>query len=556
MKKKNYILFTIGILLIAVMCFIGIITNTKFFKNEKENKESTNVTYQDRDDLTNEEIAKNTYDKVLKIGDTVDIKTIIDDKDTSTLKYISNSDETVAIVQENQITALTDGKTEITYKIGEEQITVDIEVESARSNASSNEKSAGQIYFLNTQKPGDKTSNESVLIKGTNGEYVLLDTSNQIENDKCPNLIKSIQHYANSKKVTLKYVIISHYHKDHYICYEPLIKDGNIKVENVILKDTNISHDIYIKLKKASQNKDINVIKINNKSEGTTIKLGNTKLYLYNTDDVFEKNACNKKIKTIKFKSAEEESELKNSLKTKNGEYFIMKDPNSTTYTTTSSKVVREKKSSVPKSNNKLVFYAQGETGNDNCNENSNSIAILVDFQINGNDHRYAYLPSDLENNGYPVWGAYNKTVGRILYGSGTSYEYTINDNKIVAGSNNIYNAAEYRTAKDVKEKVGAKNLSKISIYLQTHHGYNNALDALETLDFDKARPANYPLYAIATLSKNSNKAIVGFLTANSYMKLYNATNKGKNNLATGVYTYGITCNVTVSGATSCIGDK
>ena len=550
MKIKNYILFITGILLIVLLCFLEI-TKSNLLNNQNNN---VDMTYKfDETDLASENSLENVYERVLEIGDTIDINEIINDKDISKLQYVSNSNDTVATIQNNIITAITEGETEFIYNIDDEEITLIIKVESVKSNALSNEKSAGQIFFLATQR-GNYGANEAVLIKGTNGKYALIDTSDNTY-DNCAVLINRIKHYANSQKVTLEYVIISHFHTDHYLCYKDLLNDKSIKVENVILKNTEISKDIYIEQKRMSENKNVNVIRINGKKEGYTKSLGTTKLLLYNTDDVFENNkTCYNKINILKFKSVKKTSQINSEYIYDNNKYIVIKGAGKSNYTTYSSKTKRAT-NKLPDSNKSIIYYAHKEKSmRDSCNENSNSIAVLVDFAINGNDHRYAYLPNDLENNGYPVWGAYNKKAERVIYGTGTSYSYTIKNGNIKPGSNIVYNAAEYRVAKDIKNKVGSNNLEKITIYLQSHHGYNNAKDALETLGFDKARPANYPLYAIATNANSPETEVEDYLKANSYMNLYKATNNGKNNLATGVYTHGIACNITVSGATSCIG--
>ena len=551
MKKRNYILFTIGILLIVLLCFLGIKSNTSLLNSKNSNNE---LSFYEEDAFANENIFENSYSKVLKIGDKLDIKDIVVNKDISTIKYVSNSDETVTQVENNIITAITDGESIITYKLGDEEITINITVESTTSTALSSEKSAGQVFFLNTQTATLET-NEAILIKGANEEYALLDTSNKMINSSCQSLVRRIQYYANSKKVTLKYVILSHYHGDHINCYAPLLNDNNITVENVVLKDTMLSHSIYKDMVNKSKSKNVNIIKTNKIKDGDYLALGNTKLYLYNTDDVFENNKkCYNQVKIIKFKSIEKTSDLTNAFLKKDNNYFIMNSASESNYTTTSSKNKR-KIDILPDNNNNITFYAKKREIRNSCSENANSIAVLVDFSINGNDHRYAYLPSDIENNGYPIWGAYNKRVNRIIYGSGTTYPYKVRDGEIKSRSTVVHRASEYRAAQAVKDKIGENNLFKITIYQQSHHGYNNAKDALEILGFDKERPANYPLYAIATLVDKQKKAVSDYLQSNSYMKLYKATNNGKNNMSTGIYEYGISCNISTTGTTRCTGN-
>ncbi len=551
MKKRNYILFTIGILLIVLLCFLGIKSNTSLLNSKNSNNE---LSFYEEDAFVNENIFENSYSKVLKIGDKLDIKDIVVNKDLSTIKYVSNSDETVTQVENNIITAITDGESIITYKLGDEEITINITVESTTSTALSSEKSAGQVFFLNTQTATLET-NEAILIKGANEEYALLDTSNKMINSSCQSLVRRIQYYANSKKVTLKYVILSHYHGDHINCYAPLLNDNNITVENVVLKDTMLSHSIYKDMVNKSKSKNVNIIKTNKIKDGDYLALGNTKLYLYNTDDVFENNKkCYNQVKIIKFKSIEKTSDLTNAFLKKDNNYFIMNSASESNYTTTSSKNKR-KIDILPDNNNNITFYAKKREIRNSCSENANSITVLVDFTVNENDHRYAYLPSDIENNGYPIWGAYNKRVNRIIYGSGTTYPYKVRDGEIKSRSTVVHRASEYRAAQAVKDKIGENNLFKITIYQQSHHGYNNAKDALEILGFDKERPANYPLYAIATLVDKQKKAVSDYLQSNSYMKLYKATNNGKNNMSTGIYEYGISCNISTTGTTRCTGN-
>ena len=548
-KNFNFILFTIGVLLITILCFFGMKANANILSKKSENIE---LTYNENDELNNENIFENSYKRVLKIGDTIDIKDIIIDRDISTIKYISNSDETITIVDNNTITALTDGESNIIYKLDDEEIKINIIVESAKSNALSNENSAGKVYFLNTQTKSLET-NEAILIEGSNGEYALIDTSNI---SSCSSLVKKIQYYTNTKKVTLKYVIISHYHGDHIQCFNSLLDNKNIKVKNVVLKDTMLSHSTYKSKANKAKSKKANIIKTNNINEGDYLTLGNTYLYLYNTSDVFEKNKkCNKKISIIKFKSVSKKSAINSSYLINDNNYYIINGAAESNYTYTTSKIKRKTNILPDNNNNTITYYAKKVENRESCSENANSIAVLVDFEVNKKDHRYAYLPSDIENNGYPVWGAYNSSTSSIHYGTGTSYSYELNEGVLTPESKNVHYAAESKTANAIKEKIGENNLQKITIYQQSHHGFNNAKDALETLGFDKERPVNYPLYAIATLINNQAEAVTDYLQSNSYMKLYTATNKGENNMSTGIFEYGITCTITTSGDTSCVGN-
>lgn len=575
-NKKN--LFAICITLIVVAIISGavlVITKSGILevKKQEATDKTANIKIDEGEEINNaieegQEIAEGVYEKSLEIGEKIELKEVLKTEDLTNLTLISNSNESVVSIENNIITAVTEGETEIVYQLNSKKYLIAIEVKTETSNAAATEASVGQVFFLNThsakvinnQKIEKRGANEAIMIKGTNGEFALIDVSNQVASDgKCPSVVDQIVKYPGNTtgKIKIKYLIISHYHQDHVVCWNSVLTSDKITIENIILKENGRSayNRKYNNIKKVAQDKKINVIVSQTKKEGEYLSLGKTKLYLYNLSDIFKGQKCIKS-NTLKFKAIKTGSDLQNMIKT-NNKYFIMKGANAVsdlkaTYTTSTKKETISNITLNKTTAGQIVYYAVDDNEESSiCSDNANSIAVLVEFPINDNDYRYAYIPSDLENNGYPVYGRYNSTVNQTIYGTGTTYNYKIQNEELVQDTN-FSEAREYWVAKAIRNKLGAANLKKITIYQQSHHGYNNALDALEILGFTTARPANFPLYAIATLPHSQRLYYTDFLQASSYMKLYSATNNGKNNLATGIGQNGILCNVTVSGKTTC----
>ena len=143
------------------------------------------------------------------------------------------------------------------------------------------------------------------------------------------------------------------------------------------------------------------------------------------------------------------------------------------------------------------------------------------------------------------------------IYGNGTTYyfennygktnslnnSWTIKDNQFITGISPVKMASETRVANVIRKTIGESNLNNIVIYQQSHHGYNNAKDAVDTLNLNRSG-----VYAIATNSHtgvSSNDALL----ARSYYYTLSNTKK----MASGHYKYdGIYCYIKSDGSYSC----
>lgn len=334
----------------------------------------------------------------------------------------------------------------------------------------------------------------------------------------------------------MKHLFISHSHEDHSGCYNTIIKKTN--VENFYIKNNIIDYEkpnydaIITNAKKSDPN-----IKIHYINKGIKpIDFGELKLFVLNQKNVFEKKGtkCNNMINVLKFsKNPNEKFKINNKnvcIKGINPTGLNYGDDCSGTD----------------------VYYAYA-IQRYACNDNSNSAALLVKIPYyNGKakGSRFAYLSGDLDNNGYPVYGINGH------YGAGVTYAIKVKNNKIIEDKeNNIKVLAETKTAKQIATLFGKKkiNLNNITIYQQSHHGFDNALDALNVLKFTQVRDANHKLFSIATYKydQDSKTGINTFYPYASYNKLHNET-ENRVVMSTGKATDYISCSINSEGITNC----
>ena len=283
-------------------------------------------------------------------------------------------------------------------------------------------------------------------------------------------------------------------------------------------------------------------------------------MYLYNVADVYSDNVkdCTGSSKVssgtnatilegiaIKFDS--KRVSQNNNVKTTDGKYIYVDGksfPNVTFGANTSLKV----KSGGSGLNNYFYGYADSIPI---CRSNANSIALLfevttskgkkaVDVIASSESKKYMYFPSDLDNNGYPLFGANNTSFNTKIYSSGSTYYYanngksgknrtwTFTNNKLVKATTplNVNEASEFKVAKRISDKLGS-NKSNIVIYQQSHHGQNNSLDAITKLGLN-----NNKVYAVAPNYTNpKSSTIMAYVISNNYTlskanKLFSGGNK------------------------------
>ena len=156
------------------------------------------------------------------------------------------------------------------------------------------------------------------------------------------------------------------------------------------------------------------------------------------------------------------------------------------------------------------------------CDENGDSYGILAEIKFDKNskfgdkktDKKYVYFANDLENTGYnnveptrkdvvyvDANGKNKKVKDYVIYGSGAGELYKeprlgsgIIGRPSSSGSEAypVYRVySESKVALEIKSRIRADNngddyLNKLVIYQQSHHGLNNAPDALKTLGVNR----------------------------------------------------------------------
>lgn len=386
----------------------------------------------------------------------------------------------------------------------------------------------GDVIFLPTQYKEDNgkvySANESILLKSKDGSLALIDTANK-DIKLCKRIVKYIHQYAlasDTDYVTLKYLIVSHSHEDHTGCLSYLLENSYttttyLKIDKIIVKDestassyTNYSgkksySNVYNYIK-ANKNNQTSLVKVNNLKDNYVLNLGSgdstMKLHLFNLQDTY---AGEPKCKTstgkysygraIKFSYVKDNSTIDflkvngtNSQGKKVSYYPYLKQANSTDISFGTTKKSQQTINNIP-----AYFYAFDVGSKKSCNSNANSIAVLAEIPIGDNDARYVYLPSDIENNGYPFTGKTVSIGGKdvVITGNGSSYFYKYSSGKFTIKNNNFVSdggkivprAREYKTALSIS-KVIDKN--KIVIYQASHHSYNNDQSAIDLLNLNR----------------------------------------------------------------------
>ncbi len=371
-----------------------------------------------------------------------------------------------------------------------------------------------EAYFLNTINNSsfkvEKSygNNDAFIFKTYNNKYILLDTGVTRTDENLPsyeiidmiyNKLKSLQ---NKNVVTIDYMIISHMHWDHAGNAPTILNDSRFDIKNTIFKREKIQpldEKIY---DAAVKNGKTNIIESNNKlQEGSYYTLDdNIKMYLFNVKDVFANaTSCksgmpyyNYLIDQFRDVNAVRDGILtgENKYLYFNGLEVINNESNFSFHSRTAKPTTAEINTS-DYLNNK--FWVVKQENGYNCNANTNSIVVV--FQVRTKSgNKYIYLPGDLENNGYDPFGEYDNNYKTTIHGGIATYPYFYKESNgypfaffdgkklRVDTFYTLYKVpAEYAVAKQVTNKF-SDMAGNITIYQESHHGLNNAPEALDVL--------------------------------------------------------------------------
>ncbi|MBR3132391.1 InlB B-repeat-containing protein [Candidatus Saccharibacteria bacterium] len=393
------------------------------------------------------------------------------------------------------------------------------------------------IRFLNVHNNAEidnvSAIRESNLIRTIDNKYVLIDTGSK--NAGIRKVIKgaldNYQNGGNSGSVVIDYLIISHLDADHFGNAADLINDKNIKVKNVIMKyegttmafvekDKNAFDNIFRALKKEGATlytngtsykvdgeevqKYAHYVKMNTEGTGNAvIKVGNyLNLYFYNTKDAFSGKTCENGY-VVNFTRSMSEDSVKRLLKDSKGNYLRIDNSNGD-YPNVKVEKTKELKTTGERSFNNYyyAYIIRNDDGSfkkvSSCSSNPNAYGVLAEIKTDvGN--KYAYFSNDIDNSGYGILpttenvtyystqSGKNVTVkNHKVYGNGLKELYASTDfndiynKKLIKNQNKTY--SETKVAFEVMDKIGSDNKKDLVIFQASHHGINNAPDAIDIL--------------------------------------------------------------------------
>ncbi len=482
-------------------------------------------------------ITLSTTNKTINVGDTLNITATVSPSNATdkTITWTSSNTSVATVSNKGVVKGLKAGVITITAKSNNgKTATCKVLV--------NNTKDIVNVYFINVHNNSKYTTNtksngEAIIIKTRDNKYVLYDTGfNDIKIKN--NIYTQLKALQNKSTVVIDYMVISHSHSDHAGNVLNILNDSKISVKNVVVKKESLSPKVYNNISKNLNGATL--ITTNNLKEGHKINVGDyLHMYLYNVDDVYKNKSseCSGKAGySIRYTASKSDAD-------KIGGYYAYFDgstfPNVKLYY---SKTLPEQKSGTGMNR---YFYACLKEEDDGsaaevvpCNANANSVAVLASVETPGSN-KHMYFPGDLDNNGYGF------TLGESIYGPGTQivYEnlkYDTSLKKFTTMLPRVKVASETNVAKAIKAKLG-DNIKYITIYQQSHHGINNSLDALKTLNLN--RSGVYAIMPSISITSNS------FLKSSSY---YYKLNKTKQLYTGGTDKLGVKCTINYSGSTSC----
>ena len=394
------------------------------------------------------------------------------------------------------------------------------------------------VVFLPSQTK-DIKSDEAILLRSEDGSLALIDTSHGSLTGFCGKLVQYIRKYAlvsNGKEATLDYLFISHSHPDHVSCMNYLF-DSNIKINNIVIKRERQNTRPYNWASSyVSSHPETNLITVNQLEEDTIYPLGENgtkqlKMHVFNTKDVYsDEDECfsdsgrstaapSFKFTTVGNSQFEEYDASNRFVKTKKGFAYIP-FANTRKISYTKSFIKRH-----PIANGSYQYYYALKEISERplCDPNSNSVALLVEVPVKKNDERFIYIPSDLQNNGYPFTGdVCDKFIcGKkvVLTGNHNYFTENAQGNLVFNTSIAIQKPQEYLIAKMINDKY---DRSKIVVYQASHHGYNVDPSSINLLNFNRI---GFPVVMTKTISQekllNSQNQRTYFYSVDKSKKYY-----------------------------------
>ena len=492
----------------------------------------------------------------------------------------SSSDTNIVKVDKNgKITAKKEGFATITATVNSVSTTTLVKVYKSSDDYV-------KTYFLNTQNHSKMATkyvgNQSILLETRDFNFILFDTANS-DDDIVKVIYSRVKSLQNKQsKIVIDYIVLSHLDSDHYGNLVSILNNSKIVVKNLVIKYektvlTAIKNrrDVFNNVIKAVKEKNIHlyissnaivnnkvtVMKTNGKDEvfdginysvlkeEQKINVGNyLSMYLFNVNDVYEKYGSSKctggtRVKLAANPNSTEVEYYKNS----NGEYIIFNNTNGTypnvKYETT------KIKAKVGVGFNR-VFYAYDDGKVNICRSNANSIAVFNAIHLDDNTYKYIYITGDLENNGYSYIPTTKSGYDNKIYGNGTTNLYTnkaVFDNKTKKFNkpdNVISVPSETDVALKIKNKFGNK-VKNIVIYQMSHHGINNATDAINILGLNRSN-----IYAVAPTATNIANTN-SFLVLRSYYYTFSKVPANRK-LISGNNKNGVLCNINNKKETLC----
>ena len=193
----------------------------------------------------------------------------------------------------------------------------------------------------------------------------------------------------------------------------------------------------------------------------------------------------------------------------------------------------------------KYRYWYADMTTREACSSNAESLAVLAEVK-NDNASKYMYFANDIENFGYD---AFPDSDG--IYGNGYDVFYTekpdFSNGEFVGTKVDIPKSPqETQAAISISNKLGSA-LNDIVIYQESHHGFNNAPDALNILNINRS---SNPPYAIATVGEDPSLSRYFHEARGYYYSLKNIPVDHK--MYTGENNDGVTCYINNSGGYGC----
>ena len=437
-------------------------------------------------------------------------------------------------------------------------------------------RNAVDFYYLNTQTGqagGDEDEdsendnnddqdesvysvNEAIIIRTKDDKYVMIDTASNDANilNSIYNKLKSLQ---NTNTVTIDYLIISHMHPDHFGNAISMMQNSKFNIKNLYIKDeSNSSYNYYKKnynaIKTAAESAHINILTKDYKGlYDFELPIGSNyvSLHIYNNKDLFTNMTCHKGYIGMRFTADASDPKIKKYPATDgNSYYFYVSGSEYIKCLNGQTSYCRMKKTSELTANSSNTgtarrFYLRLITGRKNCNANANSLSVLVKVNTNSG-YKYIYVSNDIENSGYSIFpdsnnisssSKFSRVYGNFVGStkpSKSSLKFNLSTGDFEPLSNdNFYSASESIAANKVKSHVNSVN--NIVIYAQSHHGLNNAPDAMKTLGLN--RPDVYSIFSVKTDPSASDNFL---LTRSYYMTLNNTIKLRTSASNNGVYCY------------------